>query len=274
MVLFGMSQIGSLLLVASFATCIVLVIYALSPFGSRPKDQPPARRLAWVLLAPLEFAALWPWLTGGIGILIWLLVFGDNMNERLHNIYIRTPATMIAVVTSVVVALRLARGAASRRFARIHLWGSVVLLLTYGALHGYDYVSRIEGTTAQRAAENIMARYYPAHVAEGQRLVERNFDLDSGIDPTRSKCYYFMVGNEPTVRITVHKIGRLAWALGSSRPVLPSGDRIERAKQAIKENDPDLAEFILKEVIDDYPETAAESEARELLESLPRNSPA
>ena len=272
MVVFAITQLGTIFLALSFGVCIALIASAFWPIGWRSNEKTTARRLAWVFLAPLEFAVLWLWLNPIIGILLWIFVFGDNFNDSRTNAYVRLPAALIAVVTSAAVALRLGRGVASRRFARMHLWATVLLLVMYGGTWGSDYLSRFEGTTAQSAAESFMARH-PAHLLEGARLVERPCNLGSPKDDSsRHRCYWIMVANEPKARFSVSRMGWFAWTVGSSKSVEPLSGRLERAKELIRSGDPDTAKFILKELIEEYPDTADGVEAVELLRTLPESS--
>ncbi len=261
----AMTQVGAVLLAVSLVASVALFLYAIWPQTWSPRLNP-KRRLTWLLLVPLEFAALWLWLNPAITLLVWLFVFGDNLNEFRMNAFVLAPATLLAVVTSASLTVRIARGTASPRYLRIHLWATLLLLTMYGGMRGYDYASRIEGTTARRAAENFLARY-EKHL-DGARLVERSSRSGPEDDASTYKRYWIMVANEPKVRFTVYRMGWFAWTVGSNRPVEPSRPQLDRAKRAIRERDPETAELVLKRVIEDYPDTDDGSEARELLLSL------
>ncbi len=254
------------LLLASFA-CGALVVSAFWPLGSYRDDKAAVRRLAWVLLAPLEFAAIWLALTPVLLLLLWLFVFGDNLNDDRINAFARLPAALIAVVTSASVAFRFALGAATRQFARTHLIISIFLLLLYGGIHAHEYIRRIDGVTAERAAQSFMARY-PADFLENARLVERDIAVPPGRDTSRYKCYLILVDDQPKVRFTLFKRGWLAWSVSSSRGIEPAQPQLDRAKRAIRERDFSVAELVLTDVIEDYPGTDHEVEARGLLKSF------
>jgi hypothetical protein len=266
MVLGAVTQFGTVLIGACFVLCGALIASALWPFGWKQRNLSRPRRLSWLFLAPLEFSALWLWLVPGIEIGAWLLVFGDTHDEFYHRV--GSIAAVVAALTSAAVVVRLASGAASRRFARVHLWATLGLLASYGLTWSYDFVQRVEGTTAQRAATNYLARN-SSYYSEGARAVERNCDLGGVSESGRHKCFYIMVADQPKARIVVSKMGWFAWTIGGSRSVEPAQVQLERAKRAINERDWERAAYNLRTVIDDFPDTADQQEARALLESLP-----
>jgi hypothetical protein len=268
----AMNYVGLAPFFVVLGACALLVAAALWP-RRRAADPAAAPARIWLLLAPLEFLALWLWLAPLLELFLWVFIYGDNLTEHLIDVYARWPALVIAASASVALAIRLLRGSATRRFARVHLCVTAALLASFGALKTYEFASGIYGTTAESAAQNVLAGTEAAWGwGERVRLVERTDDLPPGADPRRYQAFWIMGAEEPRGCIAVARYGWFWWTLASQQRYGPSRAELDRARRAIDEGNTEGAARVLRLVIEHYPDTPAEAEARRLLETLPRPS--
>jgi len=246
--------------VLGFVLCLLMIGFGV--FMPRPRDISAVKK-TWRLIlfhGIVVFFAVWIWLGSILPLLAWMLWIGDNEHWFYNSsIYI---AAAIASAFAGLVIFRVVKNRASVRYVRMYFWCSIILLVISATIWSYDLVEPIEGTAPKAAAESFLrrsGRFY-------SKLVE---DQQPSIDfPDRSRCktYWIMGEEEPKGRITVRHYGWFWWSYAGSERFSPSAEQLQRAKERLQSSqDQDGAILILKSIINDYPNTPASKEARELL---------
>ena len=134
----------------------------------------------------------------------------------------------------------------------------------------YEYASRIEGWTAQGAAENYLAKFRGENhpfVAPGapRRIVEENIPF-TGPFPKPVRRFVLYYGNGPIQEVKVAPYGWFWWTLASSGPAYPFFEMDSAVTNW--EADPEKSSEQLNEIINIYPDTEASRWASKTLESL------
>ncbi len=264
MLLVAMTELTSRVGTACFIVCVALILHAVAARHSRT----PQARASWkaaLIRGSVEVVALWFWLSMALGLLAWGFWIGDNDHWFYH--YVWYFAALIALGVSGLSIWRYRRGVASRAYRAIHLWIPIGLIAAIASVYLYDFVSRIEGRTAEAAAQNILARM-PYH--EPVRLVEMTRAEAGDVHSERCRTYWIMGTDEPRGRITVCRYRRFWWTYAGSGGFPPSQAELSRAKEVLEKTpwESDRATLILRSIVDNYPNTPAAAAARELLESL------
>jgi hypothetical protein len=268
MLLFAMTTITYWIGVASFFACVGLIIHSVFPRRG-PAQKPYV--LQWysvVLRAGLEFFSLWIWLSVALPLLAWQFWLGDNEHWFYRTAWLFAAA--IAATTSYITVRRIFNKTATPTYSRIHLWVPLVLLMSYGGISVYEFAKPIKGWTAQGAAENVFAQFVASKFFdEPIHLAERTQNLPAyEADPSRCKYYWVMGVNEPRGYFSVCKHGWFWWRESSSARFPPSKKELDRAKDWITKGNRSGAILILKNIIENYPGTPAETGAKELLQSV------
>jgi len=268
MVLVAMTELTSRVGTACFIVCVALMFHAIVARRSRT----PQAKGSWqaaLLRAGVEIVALWFWLSIALGLLAWGLWIGDNDHWFYH--YAWLIGAVIATGIGALSAWRYRRGAASQTYRAVHLWIPIGLIAAIVGVHFYEFAHRIEGRTADTAAQNVLSRML---YHEPVRLVKMTPAEAGEVDTTRCQSYWIMGADEPRGRITVCRYRRFWWTFASSRGFPPSQAELSRAKEVLEKTpwESDNAVLILQSIVENYPNTSAAAEARELLESLAESS--
>lgn len=219
-----------------------------------------------MLLALLIFLALWLWLTLGIRLLAWAAWFGDSLPRWFEWAGPLIAAGLALLYPAWMFFRWMFRGQASRRYLQIHVAVAVALLVLMGALHTYEWASRIYGTTPRAAAE----AYLEGSATEDTvyRLVEESNSRKAGAEGVQWVSYRILGPKGiPQGRITVARYSRFWWTFASSESFRPPDEALELAKKLL--DDPtgqSTAVHTLREVVSQHPGTAEAAEAERLLE--------
>lgn len=268
MVLVAMTELTSWIGMACCLACVALILHAIAALRCRT----PQSKVRWqgaLVRAGVEMGALWLWLAAALPLLAWMFWIGDNYHRFYRFAWIF--AGLLAVGTASITARQTLRGTATRSYRAVHFWVPLGLLAAMAGVHFYEFVSRIEGRTAEAAAHNILARM-PYH--EPVRLVEMTPAEAAEVDRKRRRAYWIMGTDEPRGRITVCRYRRFWWTYASSAGFRPSRDELSRAKEVLEKSpwESDNAALILQSIVENYPNTPTAAEAGKLLESLPETS--
>jgi len=251
---------------ASFIVCLTLIVHALvpRPFADVKLLQP--RKWSVLLQFPLECGAMFVWLATGLPLLGWMFWFGDNDHWFYHYAWIF--AAVIALAASGVGAVRIFRAGATTRYWRVHFWAPIILLLSFASICGYESLRSIEGITLDSAVQKVFDRL-AAHIDEPVRFVKHEGPLPYGRNDSTCEAYWILGAKEPRGRFSVCRHKWFGWQFSHSERFPPSADELKRAKQWITNpaNRRGVV-LILQSVIINYPNTPAETEAKELLESI------
>ena len=267
----AMTQLTSWVGIVSFLICVALIIHAVSPWSRTSSDHLQPQSWSLCLRFILECASFFIWLVCGLPLLAWSLWIGDNEHWFYH--YSWAFAAIIAVSVSAIATARISKHGAPARYLRLHLWLPVVLILSFGTVVAYESVRTIEGTTADTAAQEVFDRL-TARMDQPVKYVEHVGPLPHGLDPAICKYYWILGPNEPRGRFSICRHKWYGWQFDHSDLFPPSVEELNRAKKWLSgsTNRPG-AILILQSVITNYPNTAAESEARELLALLGESAP-
>ena len=271
MILLGMTQLTSWIGTLAFVVCVALIIHAVCPWSSRTGDRVKPRFRSLCMRFILECASFFIWLACVLPLLAWAFWIGDNEHWFYHYAWIF--AAIIAVSVSVIATARISRHGATARYLWLHFWLPLALILSFGAVAGYESVRTIEGTTADSAAQEVYDRL-SAHMDQPVKLAEHVGPLPHGLDPASCKSYWILGLNEPRGRFSICRHKWHGWQFAHSELFPPSVEELNRAKKWLSgSTNRDGAILILQSVITNYPNSVAESEARELLASLGESSP-
>jgi hypothetical protein len=260
MFVFAMTSFTFWLGVASFFVCIALMAHAVWP-RTKGFIRPQGWSLGGRFL--LESLAIFVWFAWFFPLLAWMLWIGDN--EHWFYNYAWVFAAVIAVVPSAIATVRIANFGATAGYLRLHFWLPVTLIMTFVGLAGFEKLKTIEGATADTAAQKVCKRL-TAHLDFPVTIVEDQETLPQGLDATRCKSYWIMGPDEPRGRFSICRHRWFGWQFAHSERFPPSVEEINRAKKWLSDSTSrDGAILILRSVIDNYPDTAAEIEAKELL---------
>lgn len=261
-----MTQATSWIGAASFLICVALIIHAVAPRSSTIRNH--AKPELWSLCVRfiLECASFFIWLACALPLLAWAFWIGDN--EHWFYNYAWVFAAIVAVSVSGIATARIAKHGATARYLSLHSWLPVVLILSFGAVVAYESVRTIEGTTADSAAQKVFDRL-TTHMDQPVKFVEHVGKLPHGLDPARCKSYWILGPNEPRGRFSIGRHQWYGWQFAHSELFPPSVGELTRAKQWLSGSTNRVgAILILQSVIANYPNTPAETQARELLESV------
>ena len=225
--------------------------------------------MLWFLLLPIAlFVALW-WCGQWIWTILFWIQLGDDASSEVYG---RATSAVVALLVAVVVFVRLAVGRADHRFRWVCAFGTAILAALFVSMAGFDFVSRIEGWSAQDAAENYLAKFRddnnPFIDPNAARRVIEDIPLDSEHGPARVRRFVLYYGDSPIREVNVASYGWWWWTLASSRPAIPFD--LDRAVDHW-ETDPEEATEGLQEVITTYPNSDAAQWASDTLEGLRKN---
>lgn len=250
----------------AFVMCVALIIHAVCPWSSRTRDGVKPRFWSLCVRFILECASIFIWLACALPLLAWAFWIGDNDHWFYHYAWVF--AAIIAVSASLIATARVSKHGATARYLWLHLWLPLVLILSFAAVLGYESVRTIEGTTAESAAQEVFDRL-TTQLDQPVRFVEHVGTLPHGLDPARCKSYWILGPNEPRGRFSICRHKWYGWQFAHSELFPPSVEELDRAKKWLSgSTNRDGAILILQSVVANYPNTPAETEARELLESI------
>ncbi len=265
MLTLAMTQLTSWIGIASFVVCAALIIHAVSPWSSRGEPVKPQRRSLCIRFI-VEATSLFIWLVWALPLLAWALVIGDNEHWFYRHAWIL--AIIVSVSIPGIATARIHRNGATARYLSLHLWLPLVLLVSFGAVFGYESLRSIEVVTPDSAAQEVFERLTPP-LNEPVRFVEHVGELPHQLDPECCRSYWILSLNEPRGRFSIRRHKWFGWQFAHSEIFPPSVEELEKARKLL--SDPinrDRAILVLRRVITNYPDTSAESEAIEMLESL------
>jgi hypothetical protein len=266
MIILAMTQLTSWIGIVSFVICVALIFHAVFPWSSTNRERVEPQWWSLCVRFVLECASLFLWLAYGLPLLAWAFWIGDNEHWFYHYAWIF--AVLISVSASAVATARVSRRGATARYLRLHLWLPLGLVLSFGATVGYESVRTIEGTTPDSAAQEVFDRL-AARMDQPVKFVEHVGRLAHGLDAERCRSFWILGPNEPRGRFSICRHKWYGWQFAYSEIFPPSVDELNRAKKWLSgSTNRDGAILILQSVIANYPNTSAETEARELLESI------
>jgi len=265
MVLLGVTGFGQLLGLPSALACVGLIVYLL--VAPRPPDENRARvAISRVFLqVTLAFAAIWFWMNVALPLTAWGFFIGDNS----HWFYDYSPhiAAAIALLASLAAFLRTTMGTASRRYFRVLVWFPPLLLVAAAAVVVEEVLSRVEGLTAECAAEHILRNHVPRTNAS-MRLEPHSGPPIFPDMPRDHRTYWIVDGREKVGLIMVWPNRLLGWQHLRTHRFSESTDILIEAQVYLQQGDAKNARYCLEQVIRNLPGTPAEQEARRLLATL------
>jgi len=251
---------------ASFATSLALIVHSLA---SRSFTGHECLKPNWWSLSirfALESTALSVWLACGLPLLGWMFWFGDNEHWFWYHGWII--GVIISVSATGIATARISKTGATLRYLRLHYWTSLALIVSFGAVYGYESLRSVEAATPELASRRIFARLAP-FIDEPVSYVEHVGPLPHGFDADLCKSYWIMGANEPRGRFSICHHKWYGWKYVHSEIYPPSVDELKRARQWLAESTNRYEVIsILRNVITNYPDSPAETEAKELLKSI------
>lgn len=265
--LIAMNALSQPIVWTGFAACLLMMGFGL--FAPCRRGNSAAGRGWWsvVALATVVFPTAWLWLVFMLGLLAWGLWIGDN-NHWFYD-HLRLIAAALAAPYTGFVAYRVLARPAARYYFRVLFWGYSALLLLFGGLLFSEWASRIYGTTARSAAENVFRGMDLDPARQGLQLIEeQRHGLDHSGAPT-GVTFLIAGPEEPRGRITVCRYGWFWWTVAGSQRYPPSKEELARAKKWLGGPvNRDHAPEILRNIVLTYPGTEAAREAQQLLDGL------
>ena len=259
-----MSDLTSLLGHAGFILCLLLMGYGL--FAPRSMDGS-ARRASFRFVlfeGGLVFLALWLWLRVALPLLGWGLWYGDK--DHWFRDYSDYFAVIVALAQAGFVMHRVAGRTASNRYARLHVWAPIALIMLLGAIWLSNSIRPIQGTNPRAAAESIVRPY---DFGERVYLVEDPQPKSEFPRDPNAKTFWIMGAKEPRGRVAVRPYGWYWWTNSSFHKFEPSSEALQSAKRLLHSpNDWRIGLTKLNEVANNYPGTEAAREAKAMLRRL------
>lgn len=250
----------------SFLICIALVAHAVLPWSSIARARVSPSKWSLGARFILECSALFLWLVYGLALLAWALWIGDNDHWFFHYGWIIS--FVIALGVSTISIVRIYRNRANARYLKLHLWTPLALLLSFVLTFGYESLSDVEGRTAESAAKAVFDRM-AAKMDQPVTLVQHDGPPPHGRHPDNYKAYWIWGPDEPRGRFSISRHPWYGWRRTYTEYLPPSADELASAKEFLTDiGDRDMAILILQNMIKNYPNTPAETEAREFLESI------
>ncbi len=223
--LLGFSKESTFVLNPLMGIALLLPVYTVlggwPPTGDRRQV-----RLLWLLTLPtLVFVALW--LAGGI---VWSLLLWLQSGDAGYS-FGKLVAGVVATFTSSILFVRLATGRVTRRYLRLHAWGTGLCIGLFGAMHFLHFAEGIDGWTAQGAAENQFAHYMKGSEFYPARLPRRIADETTpSLAAHNGKAFALCIGSLRVHEIRVMPYYRWWWSVSYSRN-FPFGEGLSTAEQ-------------------------------------------
>ncbi|MBX9789377.1 MAG: hypothetical protein K2Y37_10720 [Pirellulales bacterium] len=260
----AMTDLGLGIVTACFAVCLALIVNAIFPRRALSRAVHTHGRIASMVFAAVEFLALWLWLSLALPVLYAILARADSYHGFFD--YAWLIAAAIAASIAALGLRRYQRGTATPGYRRFHGWVPLCLLALFCTIRTYDFLLGIDGRTAAAAAQNIVAHFA---LEEPVRLVELTPAEAASDVVLGTKTFWIMGANEPRGRLTVKPYYGFWWTYAGVVSLRPSYDELTLAKAVLGAPwERNRAIELLRGVVTNYPNTAAASEARELLQSL------
>jgi hypothetical protein len=254
-ILLAITELSQWLMFAAAAVGLSLILVArlVAKRGTLYTTRP-AIAFDAILLA----LALALWLRPILYLGAWGLWIGDNQ----HWFYDASPylATLIAVTYSIWFSWRITQKRTTVSYVRIHRWGSVVLLVMFGAALVSEFVQPILASDPHVAVERCIQQW-PAPTTLRLKALPKDPNSRPDLD---YRSFLILGESEPRGRVDVYRYGHFWWALAGSRQYRPSKEELQRAKERMQ-TDPEIARMILTEIIAHCPDPAAATEARQIL---------
>jgi hypothetical protein len=262
MCLLAVTGFGQLIGLPSSLFCFALIVYLL--LAPSPRDDNPARvsiSIFFVFVC-LAFAAIWFWLSVALPMLVWIFILGDRNSwfwDRSSQI-----AAAAALLVTCVAFVRTMRGTVSPTYVAALKWAPPILLATAAAVSLENYLSIIEGFTADAAAQNIFkgATY---HRSTSMRLVPHDGPPLYPPPPAEQKTFWVVEGDKKVGLIVVWRRWLPGWRLLRTHWFTDSRDLLVEAKMYLDRGDKANARYCLDQIIASLSGTPAEEEARHLL---------
>jgi hypothetical protein len=218
----------------------------------------------------LLFAALW-FSGAGVWEIFWYAILGEGNGPSPVKIAQPT-STIVALLISLIVYLRLIAGFASDRFLRITVFYAFALSLFFAVALASKFASRISGWSARGAAENCLAGL--PHGAEqfidpnsAPRILEAGLPAEFQHAAGKSRRFVLYYGPTPIREAYFSAYGRWWWTATSSRSLFPSANVYQKAEK-LWNKDSSGATALLEAIIRDYPNSEASRRAEALLDDL------
>ena len=260
----ALTDLGLGIVTACFAVCLALFVNAIFPRRALSRAVHTHGRIASMAFAAVEFLALWLWLSLALPVLYAILGRSD-VSPWFYDYAWLIAAALAATVAGRGVR-RYQRGTATPGYRRFHGWVPLCLLALFCTIRTYDFVLGIDGRTAASAAQNIVAHFA---LDEPVQLVEVTPAEAAGDVVFGTKTFWIMGTSEPRGRLTVKPYYCFWWTYAGVVSLRPSHDELTLAKAVLGAPwERNRAIELLRGVVSNYPNTAAASEARVLLESL------
>ena len=261
-----MTQLTSWVGTVSFVICVALIIHAVLPRSSTDRENVKPRWWSLLVRLILECMSFFVWLAVGLPLLAWALWIGDNEHWFYHYAWII--AATISVFISGIATVRIYKTGATPRYLWLHCWLPLALVISFGSVFAYESLRLVEGSTPKTAAQEVFDRLTTS-IDEPVTFVEHVGPLPHDFLEDRCKSYWVLGEYEPRGRFSICRHKWYGWQFSHSEIFPPSSDEISRAKQRLTNSgNRSGAILILQSVIANYPNTAAETEAKELLKSI------
>jgi hypothetical protein len=183
-------------------------------------------RLRWFLIAPITVFVAY-WFAGKlVWARIWMIRGIASPVQFPIGKYANWSSAIGALLLSSVVFVRLAIGAANRRYLQMAFFGPVLLLTASGATVAYPVIRTIDGWTDVGAAEKTLARIQSQTNPNVPLRLVREIPTPSqspsyGSFPIRKEYSSFVIyrGNEPITHIVVQPCARFWWTHQYTGPI-------------------------------------------------------
>ena len=267
MLILAVTGFGQAIGLPAALCCVAWIAYLL--VAPPPRTEPAKVAISWAFfLVTLAFAAIWFWMTLALPLTAWFFFIGDNE----HWFYDFSPhiAAGVALLASLAAFLRTTWGTASRLYVRLLAWSPPLLLLAAAAVVAEDALSRVDGWTAQSAAQRILQTDVPRTNA-AMRLEEHPGPPLYPDMPQDHRSFWIVEGGEKVGLITVAPNRLLGWHLSRSHRFNDQADVLVDAKVYLSQGDNQSARYFLEQVIANLPGTPTEQEARRMLANMPHD---
>lgn len=233
--LLALSKASAFVVYPLMGTCLLLPVYTVLGGWPRTGDRQHVR-LLWLLTLPtMAFVGLWL-----AGATVWSILLWLQWGDAGYS-YGKWAAGVIATITSLILFVRMAIGRVSRRYIRLHGWGTGLCAGLFGVMHFIQFAEGIDGWTARGAAENQFAHYMKASDFYPARMQRRIVDeTTSDLAAHNGKLYALYMGELRVHEIHVMPYYRWWWSVGYSRN-FPYGEgrlsveeQLRRFEEALK----------------------------------------
>ena len=220
MIILAVTSFGQSIGVPSALFCAAWIVYLLVAPPPAVEERARVAISRVFFLATLAFAAIWFWMGVALPLTAWMFFLGDNSHWFYD--YSAHIAAAIALLASLVAFVRTTCGTVSRRYVRFLAWSPPLLLLAAAAVVLEDYLSQVEGLTAESAAQHLLETNVPRRTASMRLEAHAGPPMFPEM-PSNHKTFWIVDGREKVGLIMVQPNRLLGWQLSAQ----PSVQRFE-----------------------------------------------